>query len=332
MLPIFKFSDLQSDHEDRNQAIVRLRDACHNPGFFYLTDHGLESSLDVELLDISRQFFDLPETARHSIDIANSAHFRGYTVLGSEQTAGKSDWRDQIDVGPEEPAPGLKVDDPPWKRLRGPNQWPAELPQMREIVSRWMHAIEPLAMTLLKAIAVGLGQSADIYDQAMAPNPYPRMKIMRYPALPDNEATGQGLGLHHDSGVLTIILQDSVPGLQVERDGQLIDVEPLPGAYIVNLGEMMQSSSNGYLRATKHQVVSPPAGQQRISIAYFFNPRLDAEFSAIDLPDELANKAVGGQNLNPQDPVYPIFGDNTLKIRMRAHPDVADKFYPDVEL
>jgi isopenicillin N synthase-like dioxygenase len=329
MLPKFNFSDLQLD---RDKAILRLRDACHNPGFFYLTDHGLDSSLDQELLGVAQQFFDLPEAARHEINIVNSPHFRGYTVLGSEQTGGKSDWRDQIDVGPEEPEPILESTAPPWMRLRGPNQWPVELPEMQAIVTKWMDAIEPVAVSLLRSIAVGLGQPADIYDQVMGPNPYPRMKIMRYPALPETDSAGQGLGLHHDSGVLTIILQDAVPGLQVEHDGQLIDVDPLSGAYIVNLGEMMQASSNGYLRATKHQVTSPPIGQQRISIAYFFNPRLDAKFNAIDLPDELAIEAIGGQNSNPKDPVYPVFGDNTLKIRMRAHPDVAAKYYADVDL
>ncbi len=95
---------------------------------------------------------------------------------------------------------------------------------------------------------------------------------------------------------------------------------------------MLQTATNGYLRATKHQVVSPPVGQQRISIAYFMNPRLDACFEPIELPTELAAQALGGQNLDPKDPVFTTFGANTLKIRMRSHPDVTEAYYRDVNL
>jgi len=130
---------------------------------------------------------------------------------------------------------------------------------------------------------------------------------------------------------MTFILQDAVPGLQVMSEGKLVDVEPMPGAYVVNLGEMMQSATNGYLRATEHQVVSPPAGQQRISIAYFMNPRLDARFEPIDLPTALASKARGRENSDPGNPVFSTFGANALKTRMRSHPEVTERFYADVK-
>jgi len=164
----------------------------------------------------------------------------------------------------------------------------------------------------------------------MTPDPYTRVKIIRYPAQPDDGGSGQGLGLHNDSGIITLILQDSIPGLQVMSEGKLVDVKPMPGAFVVNLGEMMQSATNGYLRATKHQVVSPPPGQQRISIAYFVNPRLDARFEAVELPPELARNATGGQNDDPNNPVFKTFGANTLKTRMRSHPDVNANYYFDV--
>lgn len=166
----------------------------------------------------------------------------------------------------------------------------------------------------------------------LQPSPYPRVKIIRYPAQPATGGTPQGLGLHHDSGLLSFILQDTVGGLQVASGERLLDVTPRAGAYIMNLGEMLQVATNGFLRATPHRVVSPEPGKERISVAYFFNPRLDAVFDQIPLPPELAAKAAGGQNLNPHDPVFTTFGANTLKIRMRAHPDVTDRFYKDVAL
>ncbi len=78
--------------------------------------------------------------------------------------------------------------------------------------------------------------------------------------------------------------------------------------------------------------MSPPPGRQRLSIAYFMNPRLDARFEPVDLPGELAAHANGGQNPDPADPVFATFGANTLKIRMRSHPDVTASYYADVDL
>ena len=99
----------------------------------------------------------------------------------------------------------------------------------------------------------------------------------------------------------------------------------------MNLGEMLQAATNGYLRATPHRVVSPPEGKARLSIAFFAHPRLEAKFEPISLPPELAAKAKGAENPDPDDPVFATFGANTLKIRMRAHPDVAAAFYADVD-
>lgn len=334
MLPILDISDYLIDPAgDKAAEFIReLRDTCHGSGFFYLVGHGIDQHFDQATLDIARDFFELPLAEREAIAIGNSPHFRGYTLLESEMTAGRYDWRDQIDIGPEESALELKTNDPPWLRLRGPNQWPPSLPKMSKTVDSWMQQIQPLGMALMQALAQGLGQPANYFDDRMTADAYTRVKIIRYPAQPEQDGSGQGLGLHHDSGIMTFILQDEIPGLQVMSDGKLIDVEPYPGAYVVNLGEMMQSASNGYLRATKHQVVSPPPGKQRISIAYFMNPRLDARFEPMNLPTELAAKAPGGQNVDPADPVFATFGANTLKIRMRAHPEVTAAFYSDVEL
>jgi isopenicillin N synthase-like dioxygenase len=334
MLPILDIADyLENPTGNKALEFVQaLRDTCHGAGFFYLTGHGVEQSSDDDVLGIANQFFDLPLAEREAIAIGNSQHFRGYTRLETEITAGRVDRREQIDIGPEEAPLNLRPHDPPWLRLRGPNQWPVNLPAMSTIVASWMSQIQSLGMAIMRALAVGLGQPADYFDDRMAPHAYTRVKIIRYPAKPAESDSGQGLGLHHDSGILTFILQDAVPGLQVMSEGRLQNVERIPGAYVVNLGEMMQAATNGYLRATKHQVVSPPPGVQRLSVAYFMNPRLDARFEPLDLPQHLATEAPGGQNVDKRDPVFATFGVNTLKTRMRSHPEVAANFYSDVNL
>jgi isopenicillin N synthase-like dioxygenase len=308
----------------------RLRDACHDPGFCYVAGHGVPAPLEAAVMSAARDFFELPQAERHSIAIARSAHFRGYTVLGDERTKGISDWRDQLDIGPEEAAPPISANDPPWLRLRGPNQWPPSQPQLRVVMLEWMASMESLALSMLRALALGLGQPIDHFDSVMLPGGDTHVKVIRYPAQIPSADTGQGVGMHHDSGLLSFVLQDAVGGLQVQTADGIIDATPCDGTYVLNIAEMLQAATSGYLSATKHRVQSPPAGRERIAIAYFANPRLECEFGPIELPEALAAAARGGQNPDPNDPVFSTFGDNYLKIRLRAHPDVAAAHYADL--
>jgi isopenicillin N synthase-like dioxygenase len=310
--------------------VARLRDACHGPGFCYLVGHGVPASLDAAVQTRSREFFALPEAERRALAIANTAHFRGYTVLGDERTKGVSDWREQLDVGPEEPADPVVPGDPAWRRLRGPNQWPPRLPELRTTVLEWMAEMNRVGLAVLRALALGLGQPIDLFDGAVLPRGDPHLKIIRYPAQPAGTSSDQGVGMHHDSGLVSFVLQDDVGGLQVEFGERIVEAAPLAGSYVMNLGEMLQAATNGYLRATKHRVASPPRGRERLSLAYFFHPRLDAVFAPVSLPPELAAHARSGQNADPSDPVFATFGDNYLKIRLRSHRDVALAHYRDI--
>lgn len=305
----------------------RLREACREPGFCYLRGHGVPAELDDAVMAVAREFFALPEAERRALEIVNSPHFRGYTVLGDERTRGISDWREQLDVGPEEPPWPLRAGDPPWLKLRGPNQWPTGLPRMRGVVLRWMAAMGELGLALLRALALGLGQPPGYFDAVMLPRGDPHVKIIRYPPQRPGADTGQGVGTHQDSGLLTLILQSQVGGLQVLANGEPIAAAPRPGAYVLNLGEMMQAATNGYLSATRHRVASPPDGRERISIAYFAHPKLEASFPPIPLPPELAAAARDSPQVDPNDPIFATFGANCLKIRLRSHPDVARAHY-----
>lgn len=309
--------------------VQALRAACHDPGFCYVYGHGVPASLESELMTAARQFFDLPESERRALAIVNSPHFRGYTILGDERTKGISDWRDQLDVGPEEGAAPMDPGGPAWLRMRGPNQWPASLPALRELTLAWMRAMEPVALGILRALAIGLGQPRDCFDAAMLPHGDTHLKIIRYPTQRPGFDTGQGVGLHHDSGLLSFILQDATGGLQVQTADGFIEATHRPGSYVMNLGEMMQAATGGYLRATKHRVNSPTTSHERISIAYFANPRLESVFEPVPLPEALAVQAGPAPPSDPSDPIFSRFGDNYLKIRLRAHPDVAQAHYSD---
>lgn len=327
-LPVLDVSTF--DDEPDGEFVLALRDVLHGPGFCYLVGYGIEPTLEQRVMDVSREFFAKPEADRLAIVNTNTPHFRGYTRLGMEHTNGVSDWRDQIDIGPEHEPIDVGPDDPVWLRVRGPNQWPPSVPDMQPVVMSWTGQMAGLGATILRAIALGLGQPADYFEATTSPNPETLVKIIRYPAQAAAQDTGQGVGLHHDSGLLSFILQDDVGGLQVQLGDELVDATPMPGSLVMNIGEMLQIATDGYLRATKHRVVSPPSGRERISIAYFFNPCMEATFEPIPLPAELRAAAPGGQNTRPGDPIFSNYGDNWLKFRLRSHPDVAAIHHPDL--
>jgi isopenicillin N synthase-like dioxygenase len=294
-----------------------LREAAHEVGFFYLTGHDVPEVLAGRLLAAARRLFGLPEADKNAVAMVRSPHFRGYTRLGGELTRGRVDWREQIDIGPERPSIG-GPDKPDYLWLQGPNQWPAALPELRRIVDEWDAALSSVARTLLRHWAASLGSPSDVFDSAFADTPATLIKIIRYPA---RAASPQGVGAHRDAGVLTLLLAEpGSRGLQVRRTGGWIDAPPLPGAFVVNIGELLEVATGGYLRATEHRVsLDGPA--ERISVPYFFNPRLDAQIPVLSLPDELS--ALADKRDDPSDPIFSVYGRNAWKSRLRAHPDVA---------
>ena len=118
-------------------------------------------------------------------------------------------------------------------------------------------------------------------------------------------------------------------GLQVQRGGEWVDAPSVPGAFVVNIGEMLEYATGGYLIATNHRVVSPRYPDDRISVPYFFNPSLDARLPLIELPPELAAQA-RGVTQDPTNPIHALYGENALKSRLRAHPDVAERWHADL--
>jgi isopenicillin N synthase-like dioxygenase len=216
--------------------------------------------------------------------------------------------------------------EPAYRCLEGPNQWPDSLPELRVAVLDWMDRLARVAHRLLQELLVSLGAPRGFYDAAFQPDPHLNLKLVRYPASPTPDPE-QGVGLHKDYGFLTLLLQDEIGGLQVRRaDGGLIDVPPLRGAFVVNLGELLEVATDGLLTATSHRVVSPPPGTTRYSVPFFYNPRLDARIRK--LPDELLAGAPG-VTPDPANPIYPVYGENALKGWVRAHPEVARRHHPD---
>jgi isopenicillin N synthase-like dioxygenase len=327
-LPVLDISKMQGDPAQREAFLDELRRTAHEVGFFYVSGHGIPQALIDEMLTLARRFFDLPEEQKLAIEMINSPHFRGYTRVGMEITRGQKDWREQIDIGAERQALPRTPDLPPWKRLQGPNQWPAALPELREAALRYQESVIDLAKRLLRAFALALGQPENAFEEIYTPEPHRLMKIVRYPGRDATESE-QGVGAHKDSGFLTVLLQDVQSGLEVELDGQWISAPPIRGTFIVNIGEVLEMASDGYLRATMHRVVTPPAGTDRLSVPFFFAARLDAVVPLLELPPALAAGRRGVER-DPMNPLFRDVGRNHLKSRLRSHPDVAQRHHADL--
>lgn len=328
-LPVLDFSRLQARPEEASSFRNDLRDAMRDVGFLYLTGHGIPQELTDALLDVSRRFFALPEEQKLPLENVHSPQFRGYTRVGGELTAGEVDWREQIDIGierdPVPAGPGI----PDYWRLEGPNLWPADLPEMRQIVTEWTTRLSEISLSLLGALAVSLGAPENTFDEAFA-RAFPILKIVRYPGESDPDPK-QGVGSHRDGGVLTLLLvEPGKGGLQVEHNGAWIDAPQVPGAFVVNIGEMLELATEGYLKATLHRVISPLRGTDRISLPFFYNPALDATMPRIVLNAELKARA-RGLSLDPNNsPILDTYGDNALRYRLRAHPNVAAVHHADL--
>ena len=169
MAPRVPVLDIEPFTEDEHSDAARefiddLRAVCHDHGFFSLVGHGVATATNEHLQTLARRFFALPDADRLAIANIHSPQFRGYTPVGHEFTRGHPDRRDQLDIGHELPAGRLGPDDPAWLRLRGPNLWPAALPELRPAVEAWTDAMEGLGRRLCRALARALGQPADRFD------------------------------------------------------------------------------------------------------------------------------------------------------------------------
>lgn len=328
-LPVLDFRRFESAGADRASFIDDLRHAVRDVGFFYLEGHGIPQSVIDAVLEASRRFFALPEAAKLEVEMVNSPHFRGYNRVGQELTGGKKDWREQIDIGSEAEQLPRTPDLPPWGRLQGPNQWPSALPELKPLVLQYQAELTRLSTRVLQAFAEVLEQEPEVFAAIYSGTPNHLIKIIRYPGR-DTTESEQGVGAHKDSGFLTFVLQEKQKGLEVElEDGRWVGAEPRPGSFIVNVGELLELASDGYLKATVHRVVTPPAGVDRLSVAFFLGAPFGTEIPVLDLPAHLKAEAKGVTR-DPNNPLFRNSGTNTLKSRLRSHPDVAQRHHADL--
>lgn len=260
-----------------NLRVTReIRNACRNSGFFYIVGHRVSEPSLAALDRASRKFFGQPEheKMRMAMKLSGTA-WRGYFPVGGELTSGRADQKEGIYFGTELPADHPKV--LAGTPLHGPNLWPASVPELRQRVLGHIAATAAAAQVLLQGIALSLDLDRDYFRMTYTSNPTVLFRIFHYPSV-DGEAWG--VGEHTDYGLLTLLAQDQVGGLQVKAGDVWIDAPPIKDALICNLGDMLDRLTGGWYRSTPHRVRNS-SGNGRLSFPLFFDPNFEADLQAL---------------------------------------------------
>ena len=244
-----------------------------------IKNHGIPNSLIDDLTNAGGEFFQLPDQEKQKINMSHSGlAWKGYFPVGQELTANIPDAKEGLYFGREEEALYLGGKRVP---MTGPNQFPDSVPQMKPLLLRYMIELEKLSQDLMEAFATSLlnYKQKNFFQRLFKDKPTVLFRIFNYKY---EQSAKWGVGEHSDYGFLTLLYQDKTGGLEVKAlDNRWLEVEPVDGAFVVNIGDMMELWSGGRFIATPHRVKAPIKGVKRLSMPFFFDPAYDAVLGSI---------------------------------------------------
>ncbi len=295
-LPVIDISSLLSSDADRLAVAAQIEMACRAHGFFYITGHGVSAELIAQLESMSQKFFawTQEEKLRFRMALAGKA-WRGYFPLGGELTSGHPDWKEGLYLGTE------LADDHPLvvagTPLHGANLFP-DLAGFREAILSYMAQVTRVGHALLEGVALSLGLEATYFSHRYTADPLILFRIFNYPSQPlpaDLEGDPEsiwGVGEHTDYGLLTLLYQDAVGGLQVKTAQGWIAAPPIPGTFVCNIGDMLDRMTGGLYRSTPHRVARNTSGRDRLSFPLFFDPNFFVSVKRIEGFEALDDSAL----------------------------------------
>ena len=293
-------------------------------------------------------------TPRLKIEMKNAPSFLGYSRLSAEVTAGAADHREQIDLSTEHPLP--PPGSPLHHNLVAPNQWPTEnaLPNFRPVFTNYMKRMGAISLDFTSLIAEAIELPADAFDKYFDKDQQHKLKIVKYPDVGELGAGGkggnQGVGPHKDSMLTSYLLQaSSHRGLQVQNiHGEWVDCLPIDGTLVVAIGQALEALTQGVCASTTHRVLSPAAGQgARFSIPFFQGVKRDTEFEELEtigvgqVPEHVREQRKKiferyGHRMDDCEFTFrqggpsKTLGEATFRNRVKSHPDVGERWYPEV--
>ncbi len=251
------------DHAAREVVANEIKAACRDTGFFYISNHGVDQSLIDGAFAEANRFFD--QSGSWKEKWKKQGFSNGYEPLETQRLDNESpgDIKESFNftMGNTPGTSGYKA-----------NIWPDDFPGFREGLEAYKESVWQAGLQVSRLISLSLGMPFDHFDETFAPQKSP-LRILRYPPHPQETEFNQlGCGAHTDWGWITLLSQDALGGLEVETaSGEWVRVEPVPGTFVVNLGDIMLRWTNGQYHSSLHRVMNNQSGQDRHSIVLFFN-------------------------------------------------------------
>jgi polar amino acid transport system ATP-binding protein len=276
-LPVIDLRLTAQGADARAQLARQLDLACSEFGFFYLVGHEVGARLSADLLALAREFFAREQREKMQIHMSRGGRaWRGYFPVGGELTSGQPDLKEGLYFGTEldDSDPRVRAGMP----MHGRNLFP-DGPQFRATVLEYMSALERVGQQVLSLLAEGLHLDADYFRRQFTADPTVLFRIFRYP--PDEAAReGWGVGAHTDYGLLTLLEQDTVGGLQVLNRDRWLEVPPLAGSLVCNVGDMLERLTNGRYLSALHRAKNLTM-RERLSMVLFLDPSFDAQLAPL---------------------------------------------------
>lgn len=279
---------------DRTKTAQLVDEVYRSSGFLTVTGHGVSAELRNKMLDTTAAFFDQDVALKRSVEVKNKSDNRGYAAEGTEALA--------YSLGEQPTAPdlfeafnaGRELTDPAdagyyeqHRSFFAHNVWPATPASMRDVWIEYQEAIRGVSDDLLHLFALALELEPSFFlDRTRRAIATTRaINYERRAGAPDPLPGQVRMGAHTDYGVLTVLLADNVPGLQVRHDGGWLDVAVPDDSFVINIGDMVATWTNDRWVSTLHRVVPPPSSSagavRRRSVASFFEADPDAVIEPI---------------------------------------------------
>ncbi|KAK6980908.1 Fe2OG dioxygenase domain-containing protein [Favolaschia claudopus] len=332
-LPSLDMTLLESD---RPAFIAQLRGMLINGGFLYLENPPVKLDIVDKMVDATEKFFALPPEVKDGVDMSGTAHFNGYLRKGPLENP----TREQYNYGDED----IKLDEgaPAYHKIHGNTPWPDEavFPGSRAVMAEYYRQMKQLSLDFTQYVAEALGLTPDAFEPLFESDIAKRQlrcKLLRYPACAPSTT---GFVPHTDSNFLTYLLQPSTElGLEMHSpQGEWYPVPPRRGTFIVLVGRVLEKITHRLVKAPLHRVVSPTKGT-RYSVGFFEGVSMDTRVAdtkfefpqqLLDLQHEREQREKDTTEFRFSESDRIPAGEAVLNFKLRAHPLVAYRFYPDL--
>ncbi|KAH9828748.1 2og-Fe oxygenase family protein [Teratosphaeria destructans] len=266
-IPVIDLSNVDSpDLDDRKAIAGQLYEACSTAGFFYITNHGVSTATQEESIFATlKRFFDLPLSTKMTAHLHKNPAIRGYEPPLETQLDPRTsgDLKEAFTIGdcvldPDQDYRKKTGHAPPAHIKNPQNIWPSQTPWFREAMYSYYAAIYPLALKVVRLFALAFDLEESAFDDIFT-FPIWGLRALHYPPLlphSDPSSPTTGLGAHADFSWITLVLQDTVPGLEVlNSNGVWIAAPPREGTFVCNVGQYLEKQTNGMFPGTAHRTV-----------------------------------------------------------------------------